>query len=421
MSASKAGSRSRSSASASRSAVVRRPLRAGETVPTWLARMPRRPEWNAPPSDSRTSLSPYQLSSMTVPSGREQVQRPLEPGGRRAGVHDQVATVGGVGRQREVDAERGRDVGPAGIDVDERDLHAGNRREQARDAAADHPGADDGDPVAEQRRGVPQGVDGGLDGAGEHGTRGRHALGHDDHRAGRHHVGGLVRVQAEDRAAAQLRRSLLHDADVEVAVLDRPGEVPLLERRPHRGVLAGGTPPRNTSVSVPRLTPDRRVRTRTSSRPGSGSVTGRISPQPGRAQPECVRMPCAASPCQRLRLLRNESELADPSFPQPVAPEPVGGQQLLQCPGPDLRGDVRASAANASINESATARWDRLQSSCQRTTSPTRSRQVSISCSGVSQTVSASGMLSRSASVRGRPSSMVKANRPPVVSARDIS
>ncbi len=169
--------------------------------------------------------------------GREQVERPLEPGGRRAGVHDQVATVGGVGRQREVDAERGRDLGPAGIDVDERDLHRREPAQQAGDAAADHPGADDGDPVAEQRRGVPQRVDGGLDGAGEHGARGWHALGHDGHGAGRNHVGGLVRVQAEDRAAAQLRRPLLHGADVEVAVLDRPREVPLLERRPHRGVL----------------------------------------------------------------------------------------------------------------------------------------------------------------------------------------
>ena len=169
--------------------------------------------------------------------GREQVERSLEPGGRRAGVHDQVATVGGVGRQREVDAECGRDLGPAGIDVDERDLHRREPAQQARDAAADHPGADDGDPVAEQRCGVPQGVDGGLDRARENGASRRHALGHDGHRGGRHHVGGLVRVQAEDRAAAQLRRSLLHGADVEVAVLDRPREVPLLKRRPHRGVL----------------------------------------------------------------------------------------------------------------------------------------------------------------------------------------
>src|SRR5215217_2256380 len=42
-----------------------------------------------------------------------------------------------------------------------------------------------------------------------------------------------------------------------------------------------GTPPRNTSVSVPRLTPVHRVRTSTSSGPGSGTLTGRISPTPG--------------------------------------------------------------------------------------------------------------------------------------------
>ena len=47
---------------------VRRPARAGETVPTWLARMPRRREWKTPPRERRTSASPYQLRSMTSPS-----------------------------------------------------------------------------------------------------------------------------------------------------------------------------------------------------------------------------------------------------------------------------------------------------------------------------------------------------------------
>ena len=51
----------------------------------------------------------------------------------------------------------------------------------------------------------------------------------------------------------------------------------------------GGTPPRNTSVSVPRLTPERSVRTTTSPLPGSGSATGRISPRPGpRSQNACA-------------------------------------------------------------------------------------------------------------------------------------
>ncbi len=77
-----------------------------------------------------------------------------------------------------------------------------------------------------------------------------------------------------------------------------------------------------------------------------------------------------------------------------------------------------ASAANASINESATARWDRLQSSCQRTTSPTRSRHVSISSQrGEPDRVGVRHALSLRLR-EGQPSSMVKANRPPVVSAR---
>jgi hypothetical protein len=40
---------------------------------------------------------------------------------------------------------------------------------------------------------------------------------------------------------------------------------------------------------VPRLTPDRTVRTITSSGPGSGNLTGRISPHPGaRSQNACA-------------------------------------------------------------------------------------------------------------------------------------
>jgi hypothetical protein len=53
---------------AMRSAFVRLERRAGATAPTWLARMDRRAEWNEPPRASRTSASPYQLSSTTVPS-----------------------------------------------------------------------------------------------------------------------------------------------------------------------------------------------------------------------------------------------------------------------------------------------------------------------------------------------------------------
>ena len=52
----------------------------------------------------------------------------------------------------------------------------------------------------------------------------------------------------------------------------------------------GGTPPRNTSVSVPRLTPDRKVRTITSSAPRLGQRDRPDLPAAGRAQPERVRV-----------------------------------------------------------------------------------------------------------------------------------
>ena len=139
-----------------------------------------------------------------MPSGASRSSDRCSPADGRAGVHDEVAAAGRVGGQREVDAERRRDVGPAGVDVDEGHPDAGEPGEQPRDAAADHAGADDGDPVADQRRGVPQRVDRGLHRAGEHGPRRRHVVGHDGHGRGRHDVGGLVRVEAEDGAPAQL-------------------------------------------------------------------------------------------------------------------------------------------------------------------------------------------------------------------------
>ena len=139
--------------------------------------------------------------------GREQVERSLQPGGRRAGVHDQVAS-----RRRRRPAARSRRRArrrprPGRIDVDERDLRppgTGSAARATQQPTMPAPTTVTRSPSSGRR--VPQRVDGGLDGAREHGAGGRHVLGHDGHRAGRHHVGGLVRVQAEDGAAAQLRR-----------------------------------------------------------------------------------------------------------------------------------------------------------------------------------------------------------------------
>ncbi len=152
-------------------------------------------------------------------------------------MEDQIAIASRVGGQRELDTERGGDLGPTGIDVHERHLRRRKGAQQARHAAADHSGPDYGDAVAEQWRRVPEGVDRGLDRAGEDGASRGYVLGHDGHRARRHHVSGLVRIEAENRTAAQLRGPLLNRPDVEVAVLDGSGEVPLLEGRPHRRVL----------------------------------------------------------------------------------------------------------------------------------------------------------------------------------------
>ena len=64
----------------------------------------------------------------------------------------------------------------------------------------------------------------------------------------------------------------------------------------------GGTPPAKTSVSVPRLTPERRVRTSTSPAAGAGTATGRISPRPGSASQNARACPPALTspPLNRL-------------------------------------------------------------------------------------------------------------------------
>ena len=202
--------------------------------------MPRRREWKAPPSERRTSASPYQLRSMTVPSAASRSSDRWSPA--------DVALVCTT-RSRPPAASSGRAKSTpsaaatsarAGFDVDERDVRTpGNRasRRATQQPTIPAPTTATRSPTsgaASHRR-----VDGRLHGAGEHRARRWHVIRHDHHGPGRHHVGGLVRVQAEDGAAAQLRRPLLDDADVEVAVLDRPREVALLERRAHRRVLAG--------------------------------------------------------------------------------------------------------------------------------------------------------------------------------------
>jgi hypothetical protein len=79
-----------------------------------------------------------------------------------------------------------------------------------------------------------------------------------------------------------------------------------------------------------------------------------------------------------------------------------------------------ASAAYASVRDWATARCDRLQSSCRRTAKPARASSACISASGVSQTVSAPGMRARQLG-QGQALTGVNANRPPGERHEDCS
>jgi hypothetical protein len=159
-------------------------------------------------------------------------------------VHDQVAAARRVGGFGVVDAETGSDLRAVGVDVDEGDPDSGDADQHPGHAAADHPGADDRDPVTDQWGRVPQRVHRSLHRAGEDGPLGRHVVGDGHDRGGRDDVLGLMRVEAEDGAPGKVRRPLLDDPHAQVAVLHRSGEVALLERRPHPLVLGGGDPAR---------------------------------------------------------------------------------------------------------------------------------------------------------------------------------
>jgi hypothetical protein len=97
----------------------------------------------------------------------------------------------------------------------------------------------------------------------------------------------------------------------------------------------------------------------------------------------------------------------------------VRGHELLQRPAPDLAGDGRG-VGGVGVEQrirDGTVRLAAVLLPADEQPGPAQAG----SSSGMSQTVSASGMRSRSPSVRGTPSSTVKANCPPGASAREIS
>ena len=136
-----------------------------------------------------------------------------------------------------------------------------------------------------------------------------------------------MRVEAEHRAAAQLRRPLLDGADVEVAVLDRPREIPLLERRSHRGVLARRhTAPEHQRLGAPAHAGPQRADQHVAP-PWLGQPDRPDLPTPRRAQPVCV---CDVEHVLCLAFVRHRCVVrpAVPGGSHRCPPQVLGGARL---------------------------------------------------------------------------------------------
>ena len=174
------GRASSSSASASRSARLREPRRAGATSPTWLARTASRPEWKAPPRGSRHGLVAVPAQVEHLPLRREQLQREPEPGRRsrwcaRPGRGSPGASSGWAKPTPSAAATAAR-PGSTSTSVTST---PGDPGEQPGHAHPTMPAPTTATRSPTSGPQVPQRVDRGLDGAGEHRPAGRHAVGDD--------------------------------------------------------------------------------------------------------------------------------------------------------------------------------------------------------------------------------------------------
>src|SRR5215207_3591644 len=298
-STSNAGSCSSSSASASRSAVVRRAPRAGDIVPTWLARIRSRSAWNTPPSESCTWASPYQLSSRTVPSGASSSSERWSPAAVAlvctTRSHPPAASSGRAKPAPSAAATAARDGSTSTSVTSTAGNRASSRATQQPTipapttatrsptiGAASHSAltAVSTVPASTAR---PGGTSSGTTVTAPAGTTYAVWCGYRQKTVRPRSSGG------PSSTAPTLR----------YPYLTGPGKSPSWNGARIATYWLAGTPPRNTSVSVPRLTPDRSVRTTTSPLPGSGSATGRISPRPGpRSQNACA---CSSTSMRRLR------------------------------------------------------------------------------------------------------------------------
>ena len=173
-------------------------------MPTWLARIASRPEWKAPPSDRRHLgvAVPAELEHLALGASSESDRwRPAEVALVCTTRSRSPAASGGP---REPYAERARDAGAGGVHVDERHVDTGDTGSSR---ATQHPTMPAPTTVTRSPTSgaLPQCVDRGLDRAGQHGTVGGDVVRTGDHGIGGDDVRRLVRVEAEDGAAAQGR------------------------------------------------------------------------------------------------------------------------------------------------------------------------------------------------------------------------
>ena len=242
---------SSASASASRSAWVRRPRMAAATLPTWLRDQPQPARRGTPrravPTGAR-SREPARLDDARLEAGA--VERQAQPGLGGGGVHHQFLLGGGVGGGGEPAAQAGGEPGARGIDVHQRDggrpgcapaasrRAARPRRRRSRRMRSPASGAASQtmfSAVSMLAASTARGV----------GTASGTAM----HIADRGIEDVLVRMQHEHARAG------LVGADGAVAVFHRERESAAHQRRAHRLVLARRHPAGEHRASVPREMP----------------------------------------------------------------------------------------------------------------------------------------------------------------------
>ena len=184
---------------------------------------------------------PYQLASMIRPSRpavRSAVSRPAGCPLAWMTTSASRSDSGGAAKARPNDRATTLAMG---IHVDRGDGRARYLGTQPPRQQPDDAGAHDADRVANGRSRVPRNRHGRLHVGGQHRPARGHVVRNRDDAIARHTVDVLMGKETEDPTPpdASWVAVVEHVTDTGVAVLDRPGKLALLKRRPHRVILRG--------------------------------------------------------------------------------------------------------------------------------------------------------------------------------------